>query len=153
MVLWLLARSRWVDKSMHRLMQRALDRSGAIQALDYARLLDLRGDYVVSTYRIGADDWMAGCTLAQLELFEEGVSVLGIHRPNGNYIGVPRGESKVDEGDLIVLYGSNEDIDELRRRRRGARGDQEHEQAKAQQRGRRQEQARNDVDTAAISSE
>jgi hypothetical protein len=140
-VLWLIARSRWVDKSMHRLMQRALDRFGAIRAYDYARLLDLRGDYVVTTHRIGSEDWMAGRTLGELELFEEGVSVLGIHRSDGDYIGVPRGETQVDEGDVMVLYGTTDDIDELRTRRRGALGEREHEKAKADQRGRRAEQA------------
>jgi hypothetical protein len=146
LLLWLVARSRWVDRSLHHIMQRVLNRSGAIRAQDYARLLDLRGEYVVTTHRVGSEDWLAGRTLSDLELFEEGVSVLGIHRTKGDYVGIPRGETKINDGDVIVLYGTEEDIDELRTRRRGARGEQEHEQAKADQRGRRAEQARKDAD-------
>lgn len=148
LLLWLVARSRWVDRTMHHVMQAVLNRSGAIRAQDYARLLDLRGEYVVTTHRVGSEDWLAGRTLSDLELFEEGVSVLGIHRTKGDYVGIPRGETKINNGDVIVLYGTEEDIDELRTRRRGTRGEQEHEQAKADQRGRRAEQARKNADDA-----
>ncbi len=141
-LLWLVARSRWVDKSMHRLMRRVLDRSGAMRAYDYARLLDLRGDYVVSTHRVNADDWMANRNLGELKLFQEGISVLGIHRSNGDYVGVPRGETEIEQGDVIVLYGLNDDIDELRSRRRDVEGEQEHAEAVAEQRDRRAEQRR-----------
>lgn len=139
-VLWLLARSEWVDKSVHRIMQRLLARSGAIRAYDYARLLDLQGDYVVSTHRVSADDWMAGRSLSELKLFEEGISVLGIHRSDGDYVGVPRGETEVVAGDVIVLYGADDDIEDLRNRRRDREGEAEHAKAVADQRDRRAEQ-------------
>lgn len=140
LVLWLVARSRWVDRSMHHVMRRVLDRTGAIRAQDYARLLDLHGDYVVSTHRVDADDWMAGRNLAELKLFEEGTSVLGIHRSDGDYVGVPRGETEIVEGDLMVLYGLDESIEELRSRRRDLQGEEEHAQAVAEQQGRRAKQ-------------
>jgi len=144
LVLWLFARSKWVDRTMHRVMRRLLERSGAMRALDYEKLLDLRGDYIVSTHRVGRDDWMAGRSLAELKLFEEGISVLGIHRSNGDYLGVPRGETPVEPGDLIVLYGEEEDIEEVRQRSRDARGEQEHREAVADQKGRLDEQKRKD---------
>lgn len=140
LVLWLVARSRWVDRSMHHVMRRLLDRTGAIRAQDYARLLDLHGDYIVSTHRVDADDWMAGRNLGELKLFEEGISVLGIHRSNGDYVGVPRGETEIDEGDLLVLYGLDENIEELRTRRRDSEGHEEHAEAVAEQQDRRAKQ-------------
>lgn len=149
LVLGLVARSRWVDTTMHRIMKRALDRSGAIRAYDYARLLDLQGDYIVSTHRVGAEDWMANRKLGELKLFEEGISVLGIHRADGDYIGVPRGETEIGEGDVLVLYGSGDDIDELRTRRRDLEGEEEHAQAVAEQQDRRAKQKQKEAEKRA----
>lgn len=148
-VLWLIARSEWVDKSVQRIMQRLLARSGAIRAYDYSRLLDLQGDYVVSTHRVGADDWMMGRSLSDLKLFEEGISVLGIHRYDGDYVGVPRGETEVAEGDVLVLYGADDDIGELRTRRRDPEGEAEHAQAVAEQQDRRAEQEHKEAERRA----
>jgi Trk K+ transport system NAD-binding subunit len=70
-------------------------------------------------------DWVAGHTLAELKLRDEGVFVLGIHHDDGSYIGVPRGSHRVAPGDTLVLYGDAERLEDLDDRRAGA-GDARH---------------------------
>ena len=51
---------------------------------------------------------MEGRRLADLKLSDEGLTVLGIHLPDGSYLGVPRGETTIRAGDRLVLYGRDE---------------------------------------------
>jgi uncharacterized protein with PhoU and TrkA domain len=76
---------------------------------------------------------VAGRTLADLRLRDEGLVVLGIHR-DGGYVGVPDPHARVEDGDTLVLYGRTGRVAELDDRRRGASGDRAHEQARAEQR-------------------
>lgn len=131
--LWLLARSRWVDRWLSGLIDWALDRWTDLEVSDYVALLRLSGAYQVRELQVGADDWIADRTLAQLELRREGVQVLGIVRDDGSYVGVPRGDTAVESGDTLILYGRAESLNELDRRVRGGAGDREHEEAVARQ--------------------
>ena len=68
---------------------------------------------------------------ATCRLPREGVVVLGITRARGGYIGAPPASTEFEPGDTLVLYGQADALDELRRRRAGIAGEQEHEWAKA----------------------
>jgi hypothetical protein len=142
----LLVRSRPIERGMHRVMRWLLARVSAARPIDYARLLDLGGDYVVDTYAVDEGDWTAGCDLAELALFEEGIVVLGVHRAGGHYVGVPRGETQIEPGDILVLYGREDDIRQLRKRRRDIAGEAEHERAVQEHRRRREDQQREDLE-------
>ena len=131
-LLWWLSRRDWVDRRLTALMARFL-RSRGLDARDYARLLDLSGDYAVAELKVQPGDWVAGRTLADLRLRDEGLVVLGIHR-DGGYVGVPDPHARVEDGDTLVLYGRTGRVAELDDRRRGASGDRAHEQARAEQR-------------------
>ena len=58
-------------------------------------------------------------------MHEEGVNILGIHRKNGKYIGVPNGKSLLQEGDEITVYGRKGVIETLNRKT-GYEGDIQH---------------------------
>jgi uncharacterized protein with PhoU and TrkA domain len=68
-------------------------------------------------------DWLAGQSLGDLRLSYEGVLVLGIERPDGVYLGAPRGDSQLLPRDRILLYGRQEVLDDLDRRGAGVKGD------------------------------
>jgi len=70
--------------------------------------------------------------------------VLGIHRANGDYVGVPRGETKVRADDQLILYGPEQTMDELDVRRRGVSGNEAHDRAVGESRRRRQAEQRRD---------
>ncbi|MGH9046894.1 MAG: TrkA C-terminal domain-containing protein, partial [Acidimicrobiales bacterium] len=49
-------------------------------------------------------DWLAGRRLTELALRDEGVAVLGLTRSD-RYIGAPSGATRVQPGDLLIIYG------------------------------------------------
>jgi hypothetical protein len=144
-VLWLLSLSQLVDRWLSLVIRWALNRWTDLEVRDYARLLDLSGDYSVRELRVRQGDWLVGKRLGETSLQEEGILVLGIRRENGKYIGAPVPETDFRANDLLILYGDREAIRNLDRRTSGPRGDEEHEQAKAGQRQRALEEHRGDV--------
>ena len=76
---------------------------------------------------------MAERDLASMSLRDEGIIVLGIERVDGNYSGVPRGETVIQPGDVLVLYSRADAIADLERRGAGQSGDAAHEAAVREQ--------------------
>lgn len=146
-LLWIAARSPWVERGIDRIMSWAMGRFTRLRALDFVELLDLGGRYRVTELFVEPGDWVEGCDLEELDLFSEGISVLGIHRADGDYVGVPRGETPVEAGDRLVLYGREEKLAELDERDRGRAGDAAHargqrEQSEERDRQRQRDEAR-----------
>ena len=129
----LVLRSRPVDAAMSRLIGALLRRFTDIDVRDYAGLLELDGDYGVMELTVDEGDWIAGRTLAEAALRDEGVVVLGIHRRGRGYIGAPDGHTLVEPGDSMVVYARSGRLCELDQRRRGSGGDEAHLEAVAEQ--------------------
>jgi TrkA-C domain len=129
-----LARSRWVDRRLSPLIGRLLSRYTDVPLRDYAALLELEQGYRVHELAVGPQDWVAGRTLGELLLRDEGIVVLGVSRRRGGWIGVPTGETRVETGDTLLVYGRAEAVEELDARRRGPAGEAAHERAVAQRR-------------------
>jgi TrkA-C domain len=127
-ILWAISRSAWVDRRLSAVIGRVLRWRG-LHVRDYARLLALQSDWAVSELVVEDDDWIAGRTLAELKLRDERIDVLGIQRHDGEYIGVPHGDRRVDPGDTLVLYSTEERLEELDARKRGPAGDEAHRRA------------------------
>lgn len=89
----------WVDRHLTALIARFL-RSRGLDARDYARLLDLSGDYGIGELKVHPEDWVVGRLLRQLRLRDEGVVVLGIRR-GSCYIGVPGPDAEI-AGDTLA---------------------------------------------------
>ena len=128
--LFALAQSGTVDRKLSRVVQWALHRYSDLDTRDYASLMQLGEGYRIAELRVQADDWLAGRTLRDAELWEEGVLVLGVNRGDGDYVGVPRGDLQVAEGDTLVLYGHADALGELDTRTRDQSGDRRHREAK-----------------------
>lgn len=127
LAIWLFARSKWLDDQLFKYISRLLQRFTPLDIYDYQGLLHLSDGYSVVEQRVEADDWVAGKNLLEMRLSEEGIQVLGIHRTNGHYIATPLGSSYIRAGDTIVLYGRNDHIAELDKRKSGPVGDRAHE--------------------------
>jgi len=128
-VLWIVVTNKWLEDRVTRVLKIILQRFTDLETLDFMELMDLSGDYTVQVLQIDSDDWMEGRRLEELNQFQEGITILGIHRKNGDYLGIPRGETSVEEGDRVVLYGTDRQIRELEKRRSGPSGDQAHADA------------------------
>ena len=128
-VVYLIARSRWVERIMGRVIERVLERNTDLAGRDWASVLHLSGDYRVVEMQISPTGWIAGRTLAELELAKEGVLVLGVSHEDGRYEGAPRGGTRIEAGDVMLVYGTESRVDELNRRRKGVGGHLGHVEA------------------------
>lgn len=133
-VLWLLARSQWMDRWLSHLITRALEHWSGIKVRDYASLLHLADSHEVTEMAVGESAWMAGKSLAELALSDEGVIVIGIQRIDGPYIGAPDGPTVIEAGDLVTVYGQDDAIKELSQRCCGSEGQAAHVQGVARHR-------------------
>ncbi len=128
-VLWLLSLSGAIDRLMKRVMTWAVQRWTHLDVRDYVGLLKLSGDYVIRELHVDEDDWLAGRRVGDCRLHEEGMAIIGIYRPNGNYVGVPQNDTAIYAEDKLVLYGRAKVLRKLDRRRKGGEGDRAHAEA------------------------
>lgn len=140
----LLARSRWLNRLATPLIERALEQTTDLALRDYTRVLGLQREYRVAEIDVGAADWLANETLADLDLPAEGVLVLGVRRDDA-YVGAPRPDFEIRPGDVVVMYGKEGRLQELAGRAAGdararAEAVADHEQVLADQAGRVDEQ-------------
>ncbi len=140
LLLLLIASSRYVERIMWRVTKWGLRRFGGIQVHDYTRLLRVGRDFVVSELQLHEGDWLAGHTLEQLRLANEGVIVLGIEKPNGDYVGAPRGLTRLEVDDCLIVYGTQESLLDLDERRAGMEGNVKHVMAVTQKMEEEQQQ-------------
>lgn len=132
-ILWAVSASQWVDVRLSRLIDWALRRYTDLEVRDYAGLLRLGSDYHLIELEVEGEDWLANRNLAELQLRDEGVNVLGITRGDGRYLGVPRGDTEVQPGDTLILYGRGNILQNLDTRRADWEGEQQHRNAVAEQ--------------------
>jgi hypothetical protein len=133
LLLLIVASSRYVERIMWRVNTWGLRCFAGIQVHDYTRLLRLGKNYVISELQLREGDWLAGHTLEQLRLANEGVLVLGIEKLNGDYVGTPRGHTRLEVDDCLILYGQQESLLDLDDRRAGMEGNVKHLLAVTQQ--------------------
>ena len=144
LALWMVARSKWIERHMLHVMGWALRRWTELEAYDFVELLELAGGYRVRRIGVDPGDWVEGQRLDDLKLFDEGITVLGIQRSDRSYLGVPRGETTIRAGDQLILYGRDERLRELDDRRSGDAGSRAHRQATADHEQLRREQSRSE---------
>lgn len=122
-LLFRLARSRFVDKVVSRIIDRSLARFTDLDVQDYAGLLRLDDDWIVAELLVDEGDWFCGYTLRELALPEEGVVVLGIQRAHGRWVGAPKSTAQLHTGDVVTLYGRRPTIDRIDARQRDVEGE------------------------------
>lgn len=132
-ILWILARSRYVEEYLSRIIERSLRRWTDLDVRDYASLLKLSAEYTVKEMQIGEGDWLAGKKLRDCRLNDEGVTVLGIYRKDGSYVGAPRADTEIYPEDTVILYGRGKTLRDLDERRADASGEAAHREAVTEQ--------------------
>jgi hypothetical protein len=132
-MVWLAARSHWLDRRLSRLIGWALKRYTRLEAHDLLSLLNLQGDYGVTELPVKHEGWLANQRLSEVDLPAEGIIVLGVTRKDGTYIGAPDGGTKLFPEDRLILYGRDEALEEVHNRRLGTEGDREHDAAVSEQ--------------------
>lgn len=110
LVFALLWRLGIVRRLVDRTIRVSLERAGMLRALDYEMLLRVRSGFAVSEFDVEPKSPLAGKTLGELKLRSVGVIVLGIVRPDGTYVGGPHGDSMIEAGDVLVVYGTDDAV-------------------------------------------
>ena len=132
-LLWAIAVNRYFNRILSRLVQWALKRWTHLEVRDYAKLLQLSGDYAVTELWVDPDDWITDKPLSDSNLRQEGILVLGIHRSCGTYIGAPNGSTFIHSNDVIILYGRLKCLNQLDSRKVGPLGEIAHQNAMSEQ--------------------
>ena len=145
-VLFFLGTSRYVDRWLSAVISWALDHWTRLEVRDYEELFHLSGEYGVRELLVEEQDWLADQTLGDLRLREEGANVLGVEKKNGDYVGVPRGDTRLEPGDTLLIYGRDGSLADLDERRAGAAGDSQHRQAVEEQEEVRERERREQAD-------
>lgn len=78
--LWFAIRSNWVDRGLSRMISSMLRRYTDLQVQDFEAVLHLKNDYKISEANVDSDGWMCNRTLQELNLREEGITILGVYR-------------------------------------------------------------------------
>jgi hypothetical protein len=55
-----------------------------------------------------------------------GINVLAISRQDGSFFGTPAGETTIEDGDTLIVYGRAEALQKLEKRLKGTRGNRQH---------------------------
>ncbi len=121
-LLFLLSRSILVDRLLERSIRRILRKKTTLGRRGYHRLVELAFDYEITEVDSKENSWLCDKTLAELNLPDEGVLVLGIWRNADTYLGAPRGDYTIQEGDRVVMYGKGESLGEIARVRDNLEG-------------------------------
>lgn len=121
-LVWL-AKSGPVDRVLRKVIERVLLRVTDLEVRDYAALLHVRGHWGVVQVPVVEDGWLASRPVGDLRLPEEGVTVLGVERSTGAWVGAPSTDLHLRAGDVVVLYGRRPMLDDLAARVAGEEGD------------------------------
>lgn len=114
--------SKLVNRWLSRIINYALQKYTNLNVKDYSGLLHLAGEYEISEVYVEKNDWLAERTLEELALPKEGLFILGINRRNGSYLGTPRHDTQICQGDTLVIYGRASAIIRLNERKKGSWG-------------------------------
>ena len=132
-LLWTLANSKWIDQQLSRAIDKYLRKYNRLNVADYASLLRLSGDYRIAEMAIECEHWLCNSKLRDTQLRDEGVNVLALSRSDGSFYGAPAGETTIQDGDTLVVYGRTDALQKLEKRLKGSRGNKEHQSMMRQQ--------------------
>lgn len=123
------ASNRWVDRRLSRVIGWGLRRWTKLDVHDYTTLLGLTAGYTVQELRVTRNSWMAQKRLDELQLPDEGVTILAVLHANGAFTGAPRHDLVIQPRDTMILYGQAERLREISGRQHGTSGDRAHQKA------------------------
>jgi hypothetical protein len=133
-VLWTAIRFKPLEPLLDRAIAFSLERWTKLEIIDYEGLLNLNKGYSVFTLPVHENSWMAGKSLREMALADEGILILSVTRENGFVIGTPASRTVLQAGDRLLFYGIENSADRLRERDCGSVGDEEHKLACRRQR-------------------
>ena len=105
-----ISRLTWFQKVLDHIIQRTLERTGMVHALDYELLLRIQHGYVVSEIEVPPGTYLAGRTLRESRPWDRGVVILAIKRDGHTHSGIPARDDMILPGDALTAYGKESAI-------------------------------------------
>ncbi len=133
-------RSKMVDRALSKLINKLLRKYTDLEVHDFAAVLHLKDDYKISEARVEPDGWMCHRTLQELDLRQEGITILGVDRKGHGYFGSPSGTFKILPEDRVTLYGKADGIQNLYNRKKDHYAHLEHDKMVAEEQQRQREE-------------
>jgi len=138
--LWWAVNSDWVDRGLSRVIDRMLRKYTHLDVNDYEAVLHLKDDFKIIEATVDSDGWMCHRTLQELDLRDEGITILGVDRADAGYFGSPSGSFKLLPNDKVTIYGKVEGITSLNNRKKDFFADLEHQKFVEKEENRREEE-------------
>lgn len=126
LLLWIGIRSAWVNRGLSKIITRLLKKYTDLEVQDYAAVLHLKDSFKIVKATVDNNGWMCNRTLQELDLREEGITVLGVQREGFGYFGSPSGNFKMLPHDVVTLYGKSEGIQSIYSRKKDHYAQLEH---------------------------
>ena len=118
LILWFGIRSKWVNRGLSKVINKMLKKYTDLEVQDYAAVLHLKDNFKIIKATVDTDGWMCNRTLQELDLREEGITVLGVEREGTGYFGSPSGNFKMLPHDEVTLYGKSDGIKSIYNRKK-----------------------------------
>ncbi len=125
--IYMFFRSKIIYRVMKKIIVKALSRNSELNFHDYYEMLGIEKGYSVSRMIVKKDNWAVGRSLKDLYLNKEGTLILSIHRMDAEekFI-IPKGDTVIQEGDQLTVYGRCKGAKCLFHRPKGEEGDRRH---------------------------
>lgn len=127
LLLWVGIRSAWVNRGLSIMITKMLKKYTDLEIYDYAAVLHLKDDFKIIEAEVDHDGWMCNRTLQELDLREEGITILGVERRGAGYFGSPSGTFKMLPNDKVTIYGKAEGIKSIYSRKKDHYAQLEHD--------------------------
>lgn len=111
LIVLLLLKLPLAEKVFEVIIRQSLKWIGLSHKLDYELLLRVQAGYCISEIEISATSSTAGKHLRESRPSDQGIIILGIQRGSEQYIGAPGPEDILSIGDMVTIYGREQDID------------------------------------------
>ena len=92
------------------MFDRLLSKYTNLEVSDFVHVCHLADNYKVAEIYIAGRHRLSGRKLQDSHLSQQGLTVLGIQKPDGNYIGVPNASTGIEAKDVLIVYGNKDNI-------------------------------------------
>ena len=107
-VIWLLLHSKPAEAAIDWGIRLSLRKVGHINPVDYAQMLRVHAGYSVGELIAEPENPIVGLRLQESRPGDKGILILGIERTNGDWIGAPNKDTRIESGDKLIVYGRDE---------------------------------------------
>lgn len=105
LALYWLAAAKWVNRALDAWIAERLGGVRYLGITEFQEVIALTRGYGISSIDVKPDSHLAGKTLAELRLGQEGMLVLAIRRGR-ELISSPTGNTRIEANDRVVCYGN-----------------------------------------------